>query len=172
MKGCELHPPCKQHQVVMVNNDCVFSLTYVLRRKKEMSIEDGCHMERLSSFLGMQWGQRNSSAYSIEYKTSKPDGSTMALRMRGSKEQNVYTWKLWSPIIWRFTGCVLPELLPEVEKDAVNSIPHKKIKNYNPLCGMARENDGSPIWWTPVKSLIKQTISVYVTFKFLFIHLP
>jgi hypothetical protein len=31
----------------------------VLKRKKEMSIEDGCHMERQISFLGKQWGQRN-----------------------------------------------------------------------------------------------------------------
>jgi hypothetical protein len=40
--------------MVMVNNDYVLSPTYVLKRKKEMSIEDGCHMERQISFLGKQ----------------------------------------------------------------------------------------------------------------------
>jgi len=54
MKEYELHPSCKQRQVVMGKNDYVFSLIYVLRQKKEMNIEDDCHMERLSSFLGTQ----------------------------------------------------------------------------------------------------------------------
>jgi len=54
MKTCELHHSCKQRHVLMVNYDYVFSLTNLLRRKKEMSIEDDCHMERMSSFLGTQ----------------------------------------------------------------------------------------------------------------------